>query len=212
MSQENIRVTFVEDDKWLRDNFVREISLAGGFVCAGAYATAEDAIACLPDNAPDVAVLDINLPGMSGIECLRLLKPLCPNTRFLILTAYDEGELIFHALQAGASGYLLQRTGAPELLAAIRQAYAGYSPMSRVIARQVVHYFNQKGAVATPAERLSPREREVLEQLANGHTYQKIADELALSIETVRMHVKQIYAKLEVHSRSAAVTKYLQRP
>ena len=211
-SAKSIRVAIVEDDKWLREKLVQEIGGADGFVCIGAYSTAEAAITDMPERPPDVAVLDINLPGMNGIDCLRLLKPLCPNTRFMMLTAYGESERIFQAMLAGAGGYLLKRTGELELLEAIRQAHAGDAPMSRAIARRIVMHFNQIGAGESDLKLLTAREREVLELLAHGAAYKEIADKLSLSIDTIRMNVKHIYAKLQVHSRGEAVAKFLCRP
>ena len=208
-----IRVAFVEDDKWVRESLVSEVSQDAGFECVGSYPTAEAALTALPGrHPPDVAVLDINLPGISGIECLRQMKALCPATRFLMLTAYEEGESIFQALQAGASGYLLKRAGLVDLLGAIRQVREGGSPMSSAIARRVVQYFNRMGDGAAEMEKLTVREREVLELLARGASYKEIADTLSLGIETIRMNVKHIYTKLQVHSRGAAVAKYLRRP
>ena len=207
-----IRVVFVEDDKRVRENFVAAIGKADGFQCAGSYSTAESAIRELPTLAPDVVVLDINLPGMDGIECLRQLRPQCPQTQFLMLTAYEESELIFQALLAGASGYLLKRAGMAELLEAIRQVCEGASPMSGAIARRVVQYFNQMGSGVSELERLSQREREVLELLARGAVNKEIAERLSISVETVRMYVKHIYAKLQVHSRGEAIAKFIGRP
>jgi len=206
-----IRVVFVEDDKWSRETFAAEIQRAGGFVCIGSYATAEDAVKGVPDNVPDVVVLDINLPGMSGIECLRLLKPLSPDTRFLMLTAYGENERIFQALLAGAGGYLLKRAGESELVEAIRQVYEGDCPMSQAIARQVVLHFNQMGDGGPGMSQLTTRERQVLEFLACGATNKEIADQLALSVHTIRLEVRHIYAKLQVRSRGEATAKLLQR-
>lgn len=208
-----IKVAFVEDDKWVRDTLAGEIGGEAGFECTGSYATAEAALAALPGQSPpDVVVLDINLPGLDGIECLRRLKVQCPRARFLMLTAYEESESIFQALQAGAGGYLLKRTGSRELLDAIRQVREGGAPMSSAIARRVVQYFNQMGSGAPEMERLTARERQVLELLARGGAYKEIAEKLSLSIETIRMNVKHIYAKLQVHSRGEAVAKYLRFP
>lgn len=211
-SKHTIRVALVEDDKWVRENLAREIAKAARFECLGSYPTAEAALAALPGQPADVVVLDINLPGVNGIECLRQLKGLCPDTQFLMLTVYEESEKIFQSLLAGASGYLLKRTTTTELLDAIRQVREGGSPMSSAIARRVVQYFNQMGTGASEMERLSPREREVLELLARGGAYKEIADQLSLSLETIRMNVKHIYAKLHVHSRGEAVAKFLRRP
>jgi DNA-binding NarL/FixJ family response regulator len=204
-----IRVALVEDDKWVREDLAREIAGGAGFECVGAYASGEAALAALPGDPPDVAVLDINLPGLNGIECLRQLKEQCPGIRFLMLTVYEESETIFQALRAGASGYLLKRNGSAELLDAIRQVSEGGSPMSSAIARRVVQYFHQIGTGPSELARLSVREREVLELLARGVAYKHIADNLGLGIETIRMNVKHIYAKLHVHSRGEAVAKYL---
>jgi len=202
----------VEDDDWVRENLAREISKAAGFTCVGNYPTAEAALAAIPALSPDVVVLDINLPGMNGIECLRQLRTHCPDTRFLMLTVYEESEKIFQALRAGANGYLLKRSSMAEVLDAIRQGNEGGAPMSSAIALRVVQYFNRLGDGAPVAEKLSPREGEVLELLARGAANKEIADQLSLSIETVRMNVKHIYTKLHVHSRSEAVSKYLRRP
>ena len=155
--------------------------------------------------------MDINLPKMSGIECVRRLKVLMPAIEVLMLTVYEEGDKIFDSLLAGASGYLLKRTPQGELLDAIAEVHRGNSPMSGHIARRVVRYFNQRGSAETQIERLSKREREVLDHLAQGIAYKEIADVLSLSIDTVRMHIKGIYGKLHVHSRGEAVAKYLHR-
>ena len=208
----SIRVVFVEDDKRVRENFVSAIGKADGFQCAGSYSTAEAAVKELPKLAPDVVVLDINLPGMNGIECLRQLRPQCPQTQFMMLTAYEESDLIFQALLAGANGYLLKRAGIAELLEAIRQVCEGGSPMSVAIARRVVQYFNQMGGNVSDLERLSQREREVLELLARGAVNKEVAEKLSIGIETVRMYVKHIYAKLHVHSRGEAIAKFMGRP
>lgn len=206
-----IRVALVEDDEWVRENLAREICKAAGFTCVGSYPAAEAALAALPDLSPDVVVLDINLPGMDGIECLRQLRARCSDTRFLMLTVYEESEKIFQSLRAGANGYLLKRSSMAEVLDAIRQGNEGGAPMSSAIALRVVQYFNRLGDSAPVAAQLSPREAEVLELLARGAANKEIADRLTLSIETVRMNVKHIYAKLHVHSRSEAVSKYLRQ-
>jgi DNA-binding NarL/FixJ family response regulator len=212
MKSKGIRVAFVDDDRWLRDRLTHEMKGLEGYECVAACPSAEEALRILPGLAPDVVVLDINLPGMSGIECLRRLKPQCPETQFLMLTVYEENELIFQSLVAGASGYLLKRTSTKELLNAIRQVKEGGGPMSIAIARRVIQYFNQQGTARSDVETLSPRERQVLDLLVHGSAYKQIADELAVGIETVRTYVKQIYTKLHVHSRGEAVAKYLTPP
>ncbi len=206
-----IHVALVEDDPWVRENLAREISEAAGFQCTGAYPAAEAAIAAIPDQPPDVVVMDINLPGIDGIECLRQLRARCPDVQFLMLTVFEESDKIFQSLLAGASGYLLKRSETTEVLDAIRQVKDGGSPMSSSIARRIVQHFNQLGAGPSEITRLSPREREVLELLARGAAYKDIADQLGLAIETIRMNVKHIYTKLHVHSRGEAVAKYLRR-
>ena len=205
---EPIRVAIIEDDEWLRENLAGELEASADFRCEGRYGSAEDALEGLPNRKPDVAIVDINLPGINGIECLKRLKPQCPDTQFLILTAYEESESIFNALLAGADGYLLKRTSSAEVMDAIRGVHRGESPMSGHIARRVVQYFGKMGAGSSDVEQLSPREREVLELLARGAAFKQIADELDLSIETIRMNIKHIYAKLHVHSRGEAVAKY----
>ncbi|HWH71623.1 MAG TPA: response regulator transcription factor, partial [Candidatus Sulfotelmatobacter sp.] len=158
-----------------------------------------------------VVLMDINLPKMSGIECVRQLKTLVPALQVIMLTVYEDSDRIFNSLLAGASGYLLKRTPQAEILEAIAEVYRGNSPMTGHIARKVVQYFNQRGRAVDEIEKLSKREREVLEQLAQGVAYKEIADILSVSIDTVRIHIKGIYGKLHVHSRGEAVAKYLRR-
>jgi DNA-binding NarL/FixJ family response regulator len=206
-----IKVVIVEDQTWLRENLVKEINGAPQLSCVNAYRTAEAALRGIPNDHPDVVLMDINLPGMDGVECVKRLKAQWPELRCLMLTVYEESEKIFNSLLAGASGYLLKRTSTEELLDAIRQVHGSGSPMSSSIARKVVAYFNQIGAAKTDSVgALSPREQQVLELLAKGSAYKDIAHQLSLSIETVRMNVKHIYSKLHVHSRGEATAKYLQ--
>ncbi len=207
-SSKPIRVAVVEDDTWVRENLAREIGGYAGFECSGSYATGEAALAAIPLRPPEVAVLDINLPGMDGIECLRQLRASCPKLQFLMLTSYEESEKIFRSLRAGANGYLLKRADTAEVIDAIRQVHEGGAPMSSMIARQVVRHFNQQGHGDAELPRLSPREREVIELMARGAAYKEIAAQLELGIETIRMNVKHIYTKLHVHSRGAAVAKF----
>jgi DNA-binding NarL/FixJ family response regulator len=204
-----IRVAIVEDDEWLRTSLVTEISNTTGFQCLGAFRSAELALKNIPTLNPDVVLMDINLPGMDGVQCVRQLKEVCPKVQFLMLTVYEESDRIFNSLQAGARGYLLKRTAKEELFEAIRQVMAGGTPLTDHIARKIVHYFNQQGARASTLESLSPRETKVLEVLALGLSYKEVADSLTLSIDTIRMNVRHIYHKLHVHSRAEAVAKYL---
>jgi DNA-binding NarL/FixJ family response regulator len=209
--QTSINIVVVEDEAWIRENLVQEINRAPGFHCLNNYHTAEEALRGIPADLPDVVLMDINLPGMDGVECTRRLRAVLPETRFLMLTVYGESEKIFNSLLAGASGYLLKRTSTAELLEAIQQVRIGGAPMSSSIARKVVAYFNEMGEDKSDTPALSPREQQVLELLAKGMPYKNIADQLSLSIETIRMNVKHIYAKLHVHSRGEAAAKYLQR-
>ncbi len=206
-----VRVVIVDDDEWLRANLTQEIGQTAGFEVICSFGTAESALAGIPDLSPDVVLMDINLPGMNGVECLRRLKVVCPESQILMLTVYEESEQIFKSLLAGASGYLLKRTLTPQIIESIRQVRGGGSPMTANIARKVVQYFNQMGDQASECEKLTPREREVLELLARGDAYKQIADKLNVSLETVRMNVKHLYTKLHVHSRGEAVAKLMPR-
>lgn len=205
-----IKVSIIEDDTWIRENLAARIAQTQGYVCAGAYRTGEEAVAQIPSQAPDVILMDINLPKMNGIECVRQLKVLVPAAQILMLTVYEDSDKIFNSLLAGASGYLLKRTPQAEILDAIAEVHRGNSPMTGHIARKVVQYFNQRGGASTDVEKLSTREREVLEHLARGGAYKEIASLLSVSIDTVRVHIKGIYGKLHVHSRGEAVAKFLQ--
>jgi len=206
-----IKVSIIEDDDWIRENLAARIRQTAGFQCAGAHRTAEEALLAVPAASPDVVLMDINLPKMNGIECVRQLKALLPTAQILMLTVYEDSDKIFNSLLAGASGYLLKRTPQAEILEAIAEVHRGNSPMTGHIARKVVQYFNQRGSAATEVEKLSKREREVLEHLARGVPYKEIADVLSVSIDTVRVHIKGIYGKLHVHSRGEAVAKYLRQ-
>jgi DNA-binding NarL/FixJ family response regulator len=186
------------------------IKQTAGFSFVGSYRTAEEALIELPSKAPDVVLMDINLPQMDGIECVRQLKTLIPTAQVLMLTVYEDSDKIFNSLLAGASGYLLKRTPQTEILEAIADVYRGNSPMTGHIARKVVQYFNQRGTSGNEVEKLSKREREVLEHLARGVPYKEIAGVLSVSIDTVRVHIKGIYGKLHVHSRGEAVAKFLR--
>lgn len=203
-----IRLAIVEDDARLRQQLADLLGTAPHFKLLAAFANAESALAELPTLAPDIAVLDINLPRMNGVQLVARLKPLLPRTQFLMLTMYEDSEMIFDSLKAGASGYLLKRTPPGELLRALEQLHAGGSPMSPEIARQVVGFF-QRAPTTPDMESLTPREREILDQLAKGYLYKEIADHLGISLDTVRNHLRKVYEKLHVHSRTEAVLKFL---
>ena len=206
-----IKVSIIEDDDWIRENLSAEIQRTSGFTCVQTYRNGEDALAQISQTAVDVVLVDINLPKMNGIECVRKLKQLLPGLQILMLTVYEDSDKIFNSLLAGASGYLLKRTPKSEIIEAIANVHRGNSPMTGHIARKVVQYFNQRGAADKEIEKLSKREHEVLDRLAAGISYKEIADVLALSIDTVRVHIKGIYGKLHVHSRGEAVAKYLHK-
>jgi DNA-binding NarL/FixJ family response regulator len=206
-----ITVSIVEDNDQLRATLARVIGRADGFQCVSQHANAEAALEGLPSEKPNVVLMDINLPGMNGVECVRKLKPLLPETQVVMLTAYEDTENIFNSLAAGASGYLLKRTPRDELLAAIREVRAGGSPMTAHIARKVVQSFQRPAGTATPTEDLSPREKEVLDCLAEGFLYKEIAEKLSISYETVHTYIRRIYEKLQVRTRTEAVAKFLRR-
>lgn len=212
-----IQVALVEDDPGVRANLAAILNGASGFCCQAAYPDAGAALKGIPTNRPDVVLMDINLPGMLGTECVRQLKALSPNLPVLMLTVYDDSERIFESLMAGATGYLLKRTPREKLLEAIREVHSGGAPMSRQIARRVVQFFQDfdRSPATTPRTpelgALTEREQQVLASLAKGLIYKEIADTLGISFETVRTHVRSIYEKLHVHSRTEAVLKYLGR-
>jgi DNA-binding NarL/FixJ family response regulator len=204
----SIRVSIIEDDAALRKAIRERIDGDRRFDIVSDYASAEAAIKQLPQDQPDVVLSDINLPGMSGIDCVRKLKPLMPKTQFVMLTVYEDSERIFQALTAGATGYLIKRASRSELLDAIMSVHRGESPMSSGIARKIVASFQRTEPAET--DKLSPREKQVIELLAQGFLYKEIADQLQLSIPTVNGYVRSIYEKLQVHSRSQAVAKFLR--
>jgi DNA-binding NarL/FixJ family response regulator len=206
-----MKVALVEDNEPFRQTLARLLSRAADCQCVGQYATAEAALAELPALRPDVVLMDINLPGMNGVECVRRLKEQLPDTQIVMLTAYEDTDNIFNALAAGASGYLLKRTTGPELLAALREVMAGGSPMTAHIARKVVQSFQRKPATPEPAANLSPREQEVLDLLARGLIYKEIAERLGITYETVHTYIRRIYEKLQVRTRTEAVAKFLRR-
>jgi DNA-binding NarL/FixJ family response regulator len=186
------------------------LNRADGFSCVSQYASAEEALKDLPHAKPDVVLMDINLPGMNGVECVRQLKQIAPQTQVMMLTVYEDTENIFNALAAGANGYMLKRTSSKELLDAILDVHRGGSPMTMHIARKVVQSF-QRVAPAQPAENLSEREQQVLDLLSHGLMYKEIADKLQIGYETVHTYIRRIYEKLQVRTRTEAVAKFLRR-
>ena len=206
-----IRVCIVEDDPKTREGFVKILRHAPEIVCLGAFASVEDAEREIPKIMPDVVLMDINLGSGSGIDCVSALKRLHPKLQFLMLTTYDDSEMIFNSLRAGASGYLLKRSAATELLAAIVEVHDGGSPMSMQIARKVVSHFHQIRKPASDVELLTEREQGILALLAKGLPYKQIADQLGISPSTVHGHLHKIYGKLHVQSRTEAVVKFLDK-
>ena len=204
-------VSIVEDNEQLRGTLARLINREEGFRCLSHYGTAEAALEALPKDKPDVVLMDINLPGMNGVECVRRLKQITPETQVVMLTAYEDTENIFNALAAGANGYLLKRAPRTELLDALREACRGGSPMTTHIARKVVQSFQKAGVSPQATENLSTREQEVLDCLSHGFLYKEIAEKLGISYETVHTHIRRIYEKLQVRTRTEAVAKFLRR-
>lgn len=203
-----IAVSIVEDDTGLRESICRFIQGAPGFQCLGAYASAEEALTEVPGRPPAVVLMDINLPKMSGIECVRHLKEKLPDLQIIMLTVYENSDRIFEALAAGASGYLVKNTPPAKLLEAIEDIAKGGSPMSSHIARKVVQAF-QPAHPSPLIEQLTPREQEVLELLTKGRAYKQICVEMNLSMGTIRTYIRRVYEKLHVNCRTDAVVKYL---
>jgi DNA-binding NarL/FixJ family response regulator len=206
-----ITVSIVEDNRGTRDGLVELLNCEPNLRCLGAYDTGEAALAGIPARTPDVALVDINLPGMRGIELVAKLKVAMPRLQMLILTSYGESRLIFDALRAGANGYLLKNTIPVELIPAIELVHSGGAPMSVQIARKVVDYFHQIARPVSNVEKLTKREQEVLELLAKGFLYKEISDQLGISLPTVKSHLKQVYEKLHVQTRTEAAVKFLGR-
>lgn len=204
-----IKVALVEDDEGIRSSLSALIRRAPSLRLAGDYPDAETALKEIPRRPPDVVLMDINLPGLNGVECVRQLKSAVPAVQFMMLTVYEDSDSLFNSLKAGASGYLLKRTASARLLEAIRDVYAGGSPMTPQLARRVVQFFARQPEGPSAVSRLSPGEREFLDQLAKGYAYKEIADRMKISIDTVRSYVRTVYEKLHVHSRTEAVVKYL---
>jgi DNA-binding NarL/FixJ family response regulator len=205
-----IKVAIIEDQREIRDGLATLIGFTEGFECIGSYRSMEEAIQKIKGNVPDVLLSDIGLPGMDGIEGVRILKESYPQLTILMLSVYEDNERIFDALCAGAVGYLLKKTPPAKLLESLREAVAGGAPMSPEVARRVITIFNE----IRPPERvdydLTPHEVRLLKLLVDGHSYKSAANELGVSVNTVSFHLKSIYDKLQVHSKSAAVAKALQ--
>lgn len=203
-----IKIAIVEDSKATREGLERIVNLSPDYKCVCACTTAEDALRLLPQHQPEIVLMDIQLPGMSGIECVVRLKELLPDVQVIMLTVYADPDRIFSAIRAGASGYLLKRSATERLFQAIREVQAGGAPMSGAIASKVFGYFQGQTNSRTEAEQLSTREREILELIIAGLSNKEIAGRLSMSVLTLRWHLKQIYKKLHVHSRVEVVLKF----
>ena len=198
-----IRVSIVEDDPAFREALRTYIDQSQDFRCVSIYGDPAEALKGLPKDQPDVVLMDLQMPGMSGIDCIAALRQDSPDIRAIMFTVFEQDENIFKALAAGAYGYLVKRTPPPKILDAIREVMEGGSPMSAHIARKVVASFHQAATIT-----LSPQERDVLGRLAQGHTYARIANDMGIAIHTVRNYIRRIYEKLQVHSRTEAVAKF----
>ncbi|MGD0813775.1 MAG: response regulator transcription factor [Verrucomicrobiota bacterium] len=205
-----IKVAIVDDDEGIRASLATLIRRAPALRLTGDYPDAETALKEVPNHPPDVVLMDINLPRMKGVECVRQLKILLPQVQILMLTVYEDSDSLFNSLKAGASGYLLKRTASARLLEAIHDVHGGGSPMTPQLARRVVQFFTKPPGDDSPLARLAPGEKEFLDQLSKGYAYKEIADRMKISIDTVRSYVRTVYEKLHVHSRTDAVVKYLR--
>lgn len=201
-------VVVVEDDTRLQEHLIKILDAPGDITCLFAVSSAEEALEKIPAHHPDVVLMDINLPGISGIDCIRDLKKKLPRLEVVMLTAYEVDDNIFRALKEGASGYLLKSSTPEDICNAIRDVYSGGAPFSSHIARKVAQYFRTEKDIENENEKLTPREKDVLRLLASGYIYKEVADQLAISLETVRTYVKRICTKLHVRSKVEAIIKY----
>ncbi len=203
----SITIAIVEDLDEVRDGLKNFISLSTDFIVVGAFKTGEEALANLPRLTPDIVIMDIHLPGMNGIECIRQVKDKSPGTQFMMFTVYENDEKVFEALKAGASGYLLKNTGLLQIAESLKELYEGGSPMSANIARKLVTLFQDTGKKTVSIDILSNRENEILHLLSKGLLYKEIADQLQITTGTVRQHIHNIYDKLHVQNRTEAINK-----
>jgi len=207
-----IKIAIVEDDEYIRTSLSELVSNTADLDLVGAYADGPAALAGIPQAKPNVVIMDIQLPGVNGVECVRELKTALPDVNFLMLTAYEDSDKLFESLKAGANGYLLKRTSSTRLLQAIHELHGGGSPMTPQIARRVVRYLSSPPENSNPElAALTPGQKKFLEELAHGYSYKEIADHLGISMDGVRSYIRKIYEKLHVHSRTEAVIKYLHR-
>lgn len=208
--EKTVRVSIIEDRRETRQGLARLVSSAEDFVCAATYRSMEEALEQIPDNMPDLVLSDIGLPGMSGIEGIKILKDRYPNLLVLMLSIYDDDDRIIEAICAGASGYLLKSTSTTKLIASLKEVLKGGAPMSPEIARRVIKLFRQSPPPKQVDYDLTPHETRLLKMLVDGHNYKTAAAELGLSVNTISFHMRHIYEKLQVHSKSEAVAKALK--
>src|ERR1041385_3129087 len=206
-----IKIAIVEDHKPTREGLQKIITLSPGYECVCTCSSAEEALEVLPAQRPEVVLMDIQLPNMSGVECVSQLKALLPSVQVIMVTVYEDPDRIFRALRAGASGYLLKRATPEQVLSAIRDVQQGGAPMSGEIARKVIAYFQNQTTAAADVDKLSAREREVLELVVHGFSNKEIAERLSVTVEAILWHMKHIYTKLHVHSRTEAALKFRPR-
>jgi len=204
-----IRVSIVDDDEGVRTHLSQLLDSEPGFQCVSTHRHGRSACAEIPKARPDVVLMDINLGAMDGIECVARLKNLLPEVQIIMVTVYEDTNKIYPALEAGATGYLLKRSPTEELFGAIRQVMRGESPMSGPIARKVVQLFQRRARSSELLDQLSPKEHQVLDRVARGFLYKEIAAELGITLETVRTHIRNIYQKLHVNTKTDAVLRYL---
>ncbi|HED05434.1 MAG TPA: response regulator transcription factor [Ignavibacteria bacterium] len=210
-SKQKIKVAIVEDKKDIRNNIEILLNNSDSIKCIKTFPNSETAVEHIPRLKPDVILMDLNLPGKSGIECTKILKSKIPETQIIILTMYNDSEMVYQALSSGASGYLLKRTTSEQLIESIKEVFKGGSPMSMEIARMVVNSFSKKDKNKKVEEKLTKREWEILGLLSKGMKYKEIGEQLFISVETVRNHLRHIYSKLHVRSGTEAVLKYLNK-
>jgi DNA-binding NarL/FixJ family response regulator len=205
-----VKVAIIEDVREIREGLGRLIGSTPGFRCTGIYASMEEALEKIPHNVPDIVLSDIGLPGMDGINGIRLLKETHPDLNILMLTVYDDNERIFDALCAGACGYLLKKTPWPKIVEALKEAVEGGSPMSPEVARRVITLFREIKPPKEADHELTPHETRLLRMLVEGHSYKTAATQLNVSVNTIKFHLRHIYEKLQVHTKSEAVAKALR--
>ncbi len=206
------RVSIVEDDHLIREAFATLIGAMDDFDVVSTYSNAEDALTHIPDIQPMLVVMDIDLPGMSGIECVSKLKSICPGTQFMMFTVFEESEQVFQALESGANGYLVKTSSSEEIISALKELHDGGSPMSPLIARKVVSSFRKKTIASNDESSLSKREFELLQLVSEGLLYKEIAEALGITLGTVKQHLHRIYEKLHVNNKTEAINRVFKQP